>query len=479
MPTEHVHRCCAHRNPRSDQEFRSGAGAGRPRPHGAARARYTASSAPTAPGSRRPSASCWAWSKADGGSVAAARRRPVDRRRRAAPPNRLRTRRCHAVAVADRRRDHRPAGPHARRHRREAPRRADRALRPGPAQEGTHLFEGQPAEGLPDLGVLLAGQAAAARRAQQRTGSVDGERFSAMRHARRANAVRRCCCPATSWPRPRRCASGSPSSAPARPSRAVRWSSMRHLQPHLDQGRNDRRPRRSQPDQGCRGRQRRRQHPARAGRQRKPRRAHPGARRRRRAQSGQPAAHPRRAVPAPLRHSVGDGRRGRDAAEVARHEHRDAGPAIAPAHQLRRSAARTSRERLGCCGFTCGATGSCCRCGCCCCRCRWPPSTSAASRRSTRPRPTAPGSRPPSWPARPSGPCTDRSTTTASAPPAFGRPGCSTAHRGRGHPHRHPAHPRRRGDRPDRADRLDRGRPVRQPDRGAAAVVRRVDRHRR
>ena len=72
-----------------------------------------------------------------------------------APADRLRTRRCHPVAVADRRRDHRPAGPDARRHRRQATRRADRALRPRPAQEGARLLEGQPAEGVAGLGVLV------------------------------------------------------------------------------------------------------------------------------------------------------------------------------------------------------------------------------------------------------------------------------------------------------------------------------------
>ena len=43
------------------------------------------------------------------------------------------------------------------------------------------------------------------------------------RGARRAAA--RCCCPATSWPRSRRCATGSASSAPAARSRPGRWPS--------------------------------------------------------------------------------------------------------------------------------------------------------------------------------------------------------------------------------------------------------------
>lgn len=53
------------------------------------------------------------------------------------------------------------------------------------------------------------------------------------------------------------------------------------------------------------------------------------------------------------------------------------------------------------------------------------------------------------------------------------------ADRGGRHPHGHPAHPRRRGDGPHRAGRLDRGGPLRRPERGAAAVVRGVVGHRR
>ena len=46
--------------------------------------------------------------------------------------------------------------------------------------------------------------------------------------------------------------------------------------------------------------------------------------------------------------------------------------------------------------------------------------------RSIPPRPRAPHSPPPSWPARRSARCTGRFTTTASGPPAFGKPACST-----------------------------------------------------
>ena len=54
-----------------------------------------------------------------------------------------------------------------------------------------------------------------------------------------------------------------------------------------------------------------------------------------------------------------------------------------PRHTRGRDAVRTSPEHSGCCGSICAATESRCRCGCCCCRCRWPPCTSAASKRST------------------------------------------------------------------------------------------------
>ena len=53
-----------------------------------------------------------------------------------------------------------------------------------------------------------------------------------------------------------------------------------------------------------------------------------------------------------------------------------------------------------------------------------------------------------------------------------------SADRRGGHPHRHPPHPRRRGNRPSRTDRLDRGRPLRQPDRGVGVVVRGRTAHR-
>ena len=96
-----------------------------------------------------------------------------------------------------------------------------------------------------------------------------------------------------------------------------------------------------------------------------------------------------------------------------------------PAHPAPRGGSNFSGT-LGCCGSTCGATESRCRCGYYCCRCRWPLCMSAASRRSTPPRPSAPDSPPPSWPARPSVRSTARSTTPALGRWAFGRPGCST-----------------------------------------------------
>ncbi len=112
------------------------------------------------------------------------------------------------MAVAHRRRDHRPAGTDARWHRPAAPSRVDRAFPAGPAEEMPHLLQGQPAEGFADLGVLLAGEAAAVGRAQFRTGPVDGERVSAMCAGSSPIGASRCCCRVTSSPKPRTSASG-------------------------------------------------------------------------------------------------------------------------------------------------------------------------------------------------------------------------------------------------------------------------------
>ena len=237
----------------------------------------------------------------------------MDRRSRTAPPDRLCSRRCDAVAQSDRRRDHRPAGPYARRHRREAPRRADRALRAGPAQEGPNLLQGQPPEGLADFGVLVTGAATAARRAEQRPGPVDGEHLSAM--CRRSTRPGRDGSAVQSHPGRDRGTVRAGDDHPRRQDRRERLAGFdAPPQPHVDQGRIARRSRRSHPNPRRRGRQHRGNHAARPRRQREPRRTHPGARRRGRAQPGQPAAHAGRTLPAPLR------RRRRRPARVERSE---------------------------------------------------------------------------------------------------------------------------------------------------------------
>ncbi len=81
-----------------------------------------------------------------------ARRRSLARRGGIAPPDRLRARRRDVVAEPHRPADHRLPGPPARqRSRHPPPRSADRTVRTRPAQEGPHLFEGQPAEGVRSL----------------------------------------------------------------------------------------------------------------------------------------------------------------------------------------------------------------------------------------------------------------------------------------------------------------------------------------
>ena len=106
----------------------------------------------------------------------------------------------------------------------EAPRRAAGALRPRPDQEGPHLLQGQPAEGGAGRRARLRRRAAAARRADLGPGPADGGgRSGRCIGEDSATAAAPCCCPATSWPRSRRSATGSPSSAPAgrwRPARS-------------------------------------------------------------------------------------------------------------------------------------------------------------------------------------------------------------------------------------------------------------------
>src|ERR1700677_3089943 len=224
----------------------------------------------------------------------------MGRRGRPTPADRLCSRRCHAVAESDRRRDDRSAGPHARRHRRKATCRAGRALRTRPAQEGPHLLQRQPAEGLAGLRLLVAGPAAAPRRAEQWPGPVDGEHLSAVR--RRSTRSRRDGPAVQSHPGRDRGTLRAGDDHPRRQDRRERDTGIDAAsQPHDDHSRLAQRPRRSHPHPRRRGRQLRRDDAARPRRQRGPRRTHPGARRHRRAQPGQPAAHAGGTLHAPLR----------------------------------------------------------------------------------------------------------------------------------------------------------------------------------
>ena len=148
----------------------------------------------------------------------------------AAPPARLRAGRRDAVAQPLRRRGDRPARPAARRARPEAPGRAARALRPRPAQEGPRLLQGQPAEGRPGRRARLRRGAAAARRADLGPGPADGGGVPA-RCIREdaAAAAAPCCCPATSWPRSRRSATGSRIIRAGRAVESGTLADLRHL----------------------------------------------------------------------------------------------------------------------------------------------------------------------------------------------------------------------------------------------------------
>ena len=111
----------------------------------------------------------------------------------------------------------------------EPPGRAAGALRPRPAQEGPHLLQGQPAEGRPGRRAGLRRRAADAGRADLGPGPADGGGLPARSSPTSATAGARCCCPATSWPRSRRCATGSASSGPAARWRSGTLAELRHL----------------------------------------------------------------------------------------------------------------------------------------------------------------------------------------------------------------------------------------------------------
>ena len=202
----------------------------------------------------------------------------------------------------------RPARPAARRPRPAAPRRAARALRARPDQEGPRLLQGQPAEGR--AGRRAAPPTSSCCILDEPTSGLDPLMeavFQRVRRARSATRAARCCCPATSWPRSRRCATGSPSSAPAGRSRPARWPSCgTSPAPSID-GRDWRGRSPAWPAlPGVHDLRRRRRPGALRGRHRPSwtpvlRAADRG----RRAQPDQPAADPGGAVPAPLRRRAG------------------------------------------------------------------------------------------------------------------------------------------------------------------------------
>ena len=198
--------------------------------------------------------------------------------------------------------------------------------------------------------------------------------------------------------------------------------SMRHLQPHVDHGRLDRRPRRSRP------------YPRRRGRQlstatRCTPRSTPKASASSSGRSATPACAAWSASRPRWRSSscgtTAPTQRERESSERGMSRH--AGTTHRPAHEApQRSSAFTGT--LGhASALPAPRPDRACRCGCCCCRCRWrrvyvgsiekvypDQAARAALRRDA------------SWPARRSGRCTERSTTTASARPASGKPACST-----------------------------------------------------
>ena len=142
--------------------------------------------------------------RADGGTVAAARRRSVARRGCAAPPDRLRPRRCDVVAQPDRSAGHRLPGPTARqgvdtRRRDELierfeldPHKKARTYSKGNRQKVAIVAAFSTNAELYILDEPTSGP-----------GPVDGEGFSDSASRRSPTAAQRCCCPATSSPRSR------------------------------------------------------------------------------------------------------------------------------------------------------------------------------------------------------------------------------------------------------------------------------------
>ena len=186
-------------------------------------ARCTASSARTAPASPPRSGCCSGCCAPTPGEVRLLGGDPWRDAVDAAPPAGLRARRGEPVAEPHRRRGHRPARPAARRPR---PARAGPSCSSGSTStrprrrraysKGNRQKVALVAALASDVELLLL---------DEPTSGLDPLMeavFQRRASARRRRRAARCCCPATSWPRWRRCATGSASSGPAAPCRTAR-----------------------------------------------------------------------------------------------------------------------------------------------------------------------------------------------------------------------------------------------------------------
>ena len=225
--------------------------------------------------------------------------RPLARRGHAASPPRLCARRRESLAQPHRRRGDRSARCPARRLGRVAPRRPDRAVPARPHQEVPRLLQGQPAEGRAGGGLCLRRRAVPSRRAHVRPRSAHDGRLSGC--GPRAPCGRPHHPAVEPHPLRGRGAVRPPDDHPRRPHR--RHGQLRRAaspDAHHRRRRDGRAPRRAG-SAARRVRRAHRRHPGRVlGRPRRPERGARAPRRARRARPDDLAAHPRRALPAPL-----------------------------------------------------------------------------------------------------------------------------------------------------------------------------------
>ncbi len=208
-----------------DQALRRDARPRRARPRGAAPARCTATSAPTAPARRRRSASCSGCTGRRAGAPSSS----------ASTPGATRCRAHRRVAYVAGEPYLWPSLTGAETfaflarvrgaHRRRLPRRAGRALPARHRQEGARAVEGQPPEGAARRGVRQPGRPADPRRAHERPRPADGGRLPRDGARGHASAARPSSCPRTSSARSRRSATASASCATAASSRRGRCPS--------------------------------------------------------------------------------------------------------------------------------------------------------------------------------------------------------------------------------------------------------------